>query len=186
MVPILSLWLPILLAAILVFVASSIIHMVLGYHNTDFGQLPSEDAVMDALRRFDIPPGEYAMPWAGSSKEMGSPEFLEKCEKGPAAFMTFLPAGKPKMGGQLVMWFVYTIIVGILAAYVAGRALDPGAEYLSVFRFTGVTAFIAYTAAGWPISIWYKRAWSTTFKNTFDGLIYALLTAGAFGWLWPA
>jgi hypothetical protein len=186
MVPILSLWLPILLGAVLVFAASFLIHMVLGYHKTDYRQLPSEDAVMDALRGFDIPPGEYVMPYAGSSKEYGSPEFIEKCEKGPMAFVTFMAPGKPKMGGQLAMWFVFSIIVGILAAYVAGRALGPGAEYLSVFRFTGATAFIAYTVAAWPASIWYKRAWSTTAKNTLDGFIYALLTAGAFGWLWPA
>jgi hypothetical protein len=186
MVPILSLWLPILLGAVLAFVASSIIHMVLQYHKGDYSALPSEPQVMDALRSFNIPPGEYCMPYAGSSKEMGNPEFIEKCEKGPVAFMTFMPTGKPTMGAQLVMWFVYCVVVGILAAYVAGRALGPGADYLAVFRFVGVTAFIGYNVALWQNSIWYKRPWSTTLKQTFDGLIYALLTAGAFGWLWPA
>lgn len=186
MVPILSLWLPILLGAVLVFVASSIIHMVLQYHAGDYSKLPSEPQVMDALRGFDIPPGEYVIPYAGSMKELGTPEFIEKCEKGPVAFMTIMPTGKPKMGAQLAMWFVYSVVVGIFAAYVAGRALGPGAEYLSVFRFAGVTAFIGYGLALWQASIWYRRAWSTTLKHTLDALIYGLLTAGAFGWLWPA
>lgn len=35
-------------------------------------------------------------------------------------------------------------------------------------------------------SIWYKRKWSSTLKSMADGLVYALVTAGTFGWLWPA
>ena len=186
MVPILSLWLPILVAAVLVFVASSVIHMVINYHAGDFLKVPDEDGVMDALRPFDLPPGEYVFPKADSMKQMGEPDFVAKMDRGPMAFMTVLPNGTPKMGGQLVQWFVYSLIVGVFAAYIATRALGPNPEYLEVFRFTGATAFMCYTVAGWQASIWYKRAWSTTLKNTFDGVVYALLTAGAFGWLWPA
>jgi hypothetical protein len=29
------------------------------------------------------------------------------------------------------------------------------------------------------------RSWIRTLKSMFDGLIYALLTASVFGWLWP-
>jgi len=65
-------------------------------------------------------------------------------------------------------------------------ALGPGEDYLAVFRFTGATAFVGYTLALWQNSIWFKRKWSTNLKNTFDGLIYALFTAGTFGWLWPS
>jgi hypothetical protein len=180
-----SLWIPILLAAVLVFVASSIIHMLLPYHRTDFGKVPAEDEVMAALREFSIPPGDYVIPCAGSAKEMKTPEFIEKATKGPVAFVTVMPSGMPKMGASLALWFVYSVVVGIFAAYIAGRALGPGAEYLSVFRFAGCTAFVGYALALWQNSIWYKRAWGSTLKSTFDSLIYALLTAGAFGWLWP-
>ena len=186
MATIISLWLPILLSAVLVFVVSSIIHMVLGYHNTDFAGLPDEDGVMDALRPFSIPPGEYVMPRAADMKEMGTPQFIEKMTKGPAAFMTVLESGPPKMGVQLTSWFFYSIIIGIFAAYITSRAVGPGADYLSVFRFAGCTTFIGYSAALWQNSIWYKRAWSSTLKSTFDGLVYALVTAGIFGWLWPS
>jgi len=186
MVPMLSLWLPVLLSAVLVFAASSVIHMVLGYHADDFTGLPNEEGVMDALRPFGLPPGEYCFPKANSMKQMAEPDFVAKMEKGPMAFMTVLPSGTPKMGGQLLQWFVYSIVVSFFAAYIAGHALGPGADYLAMFRFTGATAFMCYTVAGWQASIWYKRAWSTTLKNTFDGLVYACLTAGAFGWLWPS
>jgi hypothetical protein len=186
MVPVMSLWIPIVISAVIVFVISSIIHTVLTYHRTDFGKVPAEDKVMDALRHVGIPPGDYVIPCAGSSKEMKTPEFLEKMEKGPVAFMTVMPSGPPTMGKSLVQWFVYCLVVGVFAAYVTGRALEPGADYLAVFRFAGSTAFLGYALALWQNSIWYKRAWSATLKSTFDGVVYALLTAGTFGWLWPS
>lgn len=185
MVALTSLWAPILVAAVLVFVVSSIIHMVLPYHRTDFGRLPAEDDVMDALRRFKIPPGDYFIPCPGSPDIMRSTAFQEKMTRGPVAVMTMMESGPPKMGKSLAWWFVYAIVVGIFAGYVASRALPPGAEYLDVFRFTGTVAFVGYSLALWQNTIWYKRSVAATLKSTLDGLIYALLSAGVFGWLWP-
>lgn len=186
MVSVSALLIPILLSAVIVFVVSSIIHMVFTYHRTDFGKVPEENDVMESLRKFSIPPGDYVIPCAGSSKEMKSPDYIEKTTKGPVAFLTVMESGPPSMGKSLVQWFLYCILVGIFAAYIAGRALEPGDHYLAVFRFVGCTAFLGYAAALLQNSIWYKRAWSTTLKSTFDGLVYALMTAGTFGWLWPA
>lgn len=185
MVPLASLWAPILLSAVFVFVASSIIHMMLPYHRNDFGKVPAEDEVMDALRKIGIPPGDYVVPYAGSPKRMKDPDFIDKVKRGPVVFMTVLESGPPAMGKNLVLWFVYCAAVGVFAAYIAGRALAPGAQYLEVFRFAGCVAFVGYAVALWQNSIWYKRAWSTTLKSSMDSLVYALLTAGAFGWLWP-
>ncbi|MGB5848122.1 MAG: hypothetical protein WBH40_06525, partial [Ignavibacteriaceae bacterium] len=117
MVSIVSLWLPILLSAVATFIISSIIHMVLKYHNNDFKPLPAEDAVMDDLRKANIPPGDYHFPRAKDMKEMGTPEFIEKMKRGPVAMMTVLENAAPKMGKQLLLWFLYSIIVGIIAAY---------------------------------------------------------------------
>jgi len=188
MVPLMSLWLPILLSAVLVFVASSIIHMFLPYHKNDFGKVPSEDEVMAALGRFSIPPGEYMIPRPGSPEAMKSPEFIEKVKRGPVAMLTVMPpipSGTPSMTSNLIQWFIYCVVVSIFAGYVASRAVGPGAEYLTVFRFAGTVAFAGYTLALYQQSIWYHHAWSTALKQTFDGLVYGLLTAGAFGWLWP-
>ena len=185
MISITELWLPILLSAALVFVASSIIHMVLPYHRSDFGKVPDEDEVMDVLRKYEIPPGNYMFPCPGSPKAMGSPEYIEKLKKGPVAMITVMESGPVKMGRSLYHWFIFCIAVGVCAAYIAGRALEPGTDYLAVFRFTGTTAFIGYALALWQNTIWYKMSWKVTLKSTFDGLVYALLTAGTFGWLWP-
>jgi len=186
MVGVLALWLPILWAAVLVFIASSVIHMFLPYHKSDFRKVPEEDVVMDALRGFGIPPGDYVIPHAGSTEVMKSEAFQEKARKGPLVFMTVLPPGDPfDMRSQLSQWFAYCLVVGVFAAYIGGRALAPGAEYLSVFRFAGCTAFVGYGLAHLQRSIWYSQPWSTTFKNLFDALVYGLLTAGTFAWLWP-
>ena len=180
-----ALWLPILLSAVIVFVASSIIHMALPWHKSDYAKVPNEDRVMDALRPLAIPPGDYMIPRPSSREDMRSPEFAEKLKKGPVIVATVIPNGPMSMGRSLILWFLYLVVVSFFAAYVAGRALPVGAQYLRVFRFVGATAFIGYAVALWQMSIWYRRAWSTTIKTTVDGLVYALLTAGMFGWLWP-
>ena len=185
MVHIMSLWIPILLSAVLVFIVSSIIHMMLGYHRSDYKKLPSEDAVLESLRKFNIPPGDYHFPRPDSMKAMKDPAFIEKCAKGPIGMMTLMKPGPPSMGRELFQWFLYIVVVGIFAAYVAGRALAPGAPYLSVFRFVGTTAFACYSMALVQNHIWYKRSRSATLKTMFDGLVYACVTAGVFGWLWP-
>ena len=186
MIGIMSLWAPILLSAVLVFLVSSIIHMVLKYHANDFSRIPDEDKVMDALRPFKIPPGDYVMPRAGSMEAMKSPEFKAKADKGPVAFITVLENGIQGMGSSLLMWFLYSVLIGILVAYAAGRFLSPGEHYLTVFRLAGTVAFAGYSLALLQNSIWYKRNCGATLKSVFDGLLYALVTAGAFGWLWPA
>jgi len=185
MVGVLSLLLPILLSAIVVFIASSVIHMASPWHKSDYPAMPRQDEVMAALRPFGTPPGDYMVPRAASMEEMKSPEFAAKMAEGPSLIVTVVPSGPFSMTRNLTMWFAYVLVVGIFAAYIAGRALPAGAAYLEVFRFAGATAFIGYTAALWQMSIWYRRSWGTTVKATMDGLIYALLTAGIFGWLWP-
>jgi hypothetical protein len=140
---------------------------------------------MNALRPLAIPPGDYMVPRPSSRKDVNSPEFAEKMKNGPVLVVTVLPNGPFSMGRNLGLWFVYCVVVEIFAAYIAGRALSVGAPYLHVFRFAGATAFVGYSLALWQMSIWYRRAWSTSIKATLDGLIYALLTGGVFGWLWP-
>ena len=185
MVSLYALWLPILVSAALVFVASSVIHMASPWHKNDYPKLPNEDAVMNALRPFALPPGDYMVPRAGSMAVLKSPEFQETLKRGPVMIVTVMPNGMMSMARNLSMWFVYCVVVGLFAAYVTGSALPPGAHYLQVFRLAGTAAFMGYALALWQMSVWYRRAWSSTIKATIDGLVYGLLTAGTLGWLWP-
>ncbi|HKI78041.1 MAG TPA: hypothetical protein VKA26_05840 [Ignavibacteriaceae bacterium] len=185
MVSLTALWLPIVVSAAAVFIVSSLIHTVLGYHNSDFGKLSDQDKFMDAVRPLNIAPGDYMVPNC-DPKERNSDSFKEKLKSGPVVLMTVYPNQEFKMGSSLVLWFIFSLVIGVFAAYISGHALSAGANYLSVFRFAGCTAFASYSLAVFPQSIWYKTSWKTTFKNVFDGLVYALVTAGVFGWLWPA
>jgi hypothetical protein len=180
-----TLWLPIVVSAVLVFVASSIIHMASPWHRSDYPKMPNEDWVRDALRPLAIPPGDYMVPRPASRADLRTPEFADKINNGPVMIVTVLPNGPMSMSRNLTLWFLYCTANGLFAAYVTGRALLPGADYLEVFRFAGATAFIGYVVALWQMSIWYRRSWLTTIKATVDGFIYACLTAGTFGWLWP-
>jgi hypothetical protein len=180
-----SLWMPILVSAVLVFVVSSIIHMMTPWHKGDYPKVPDEDRVMDALRPFNLRPGDYMMPRPGSMADFKSPEFLEKMKKGPVVMFTVFPGGGTSMAPQLVGWFLYSVVVSTFAAYMASRTVPVGAPYLLVFRIVGTTAFVGYALALWQMTIWYRRALGTTVRSTIDGLVYACLTAGVFGWLWP-
>ncbi|HTL04392.1 MAG TPA: hypothetical protein VL241_01480 [Gemmatimonadales bacterium] len=180
-----ALVLPMLLAAVFVFFMSFVLHMLTGWHKGDYQKLPNEDRAREAIRALAIPPGDYMSPCPGSREEMRSPEFAEKFKQGPNFMMTMFPAGAMSMGRNLGLWFVYCLVVGLFAGYVASRALPPGVDYLKVFQLVGATAFCGYSLALWQLSIWYHRSWTITIKSSIDGLIYALLTAGTFGWLWP-
>jgi hypothetical protein len=119
-------------------------------------------------------------------KDMRTPEFKEKFKTGPVVFMTILANPKMSMARPLTLWFIYILVTNFLAAFVASRTLAPGADREMVFWVIGIVAFIGYAAALWQMVIWYGRSLSMTIKATFDGLIYAAITAGTFVWLWPS
>lgn len=184
-VTLMVLWKPIIAAAVLVFVASSVFHMVLPFHKSDFRGVPDEEAVRAALRKANPAPGQYMIPWCGDMKEMRSPEMLRKMEEGPVAMLTVRAPGQVNMGSALGQWFVYCLAISFFSAYLTGRLIGPGAPYPEIFRAVGTVAFLGYAGATASSSIWLGRPWSVTIKDIVDGLVYALLTAGTFGWLWP-
>ncbi len=147
MVSLASLWLPILFSAALVFIVSSLLHMVLRYHHNDFVKVPSEDDVQDALRKFNIPPGDYMLPCGDGPEAMKDEKFLEKMNKGPVVLMTVMPNGQMKMGSSLALWFVYSLVVSFFAVYLAGVVLTPETHYLMVFCVVGTAAFAGYSLA---------------------------------------
>lgn len=182
-VSLMSLWLPILLSAMAVFLISSLIWMVLQWHNRDWRELPDEDALRRALR--GVAPGQYSLPHAADHRVRQSPEWQEKFEEGPAAMITVLPHGSVPMGRELFQWFIYCLIISLLIGYVGSATLAGGTEYLKVFQVTGTAAVLGYAGSAAMGSIWFGHPWSRTLKDIVDGTIYALVTAGIFGWLWP-
>ena len=184
MVPLAALWLPILLSAVIVFIASSIMHMVLPYHRSDYRPLPDEDKVLAALRAAGLQRGLYHFPHC-THKDMKSAAVQEKFKQGPVGFLTIFPSGPPALPKLLGLWFAYCLIIGVFVACLAGYTVAPGAPYPVVFRVVAPAAFLAYGLGNLSNGIWKGQPWSVTNKEVVDGLVYGLLTAGAFGWLWP-
>jgi hypothetical protein len=184
MVPLAALWLPIVLAAVIVFFASFLMHMVLPYHRGDYRQLPDEGKALAALRSGDLKPGLYMFPFA-THQNMKSPEMQEKFKQGPVGTITIRPSGPVVMGKFLGQWFAFCLVIGFFTAYVCAHTLTAGTDYLQVFRVAGTVAFMAYGLGNLANGIWKGQPWGMVIKEVVDGLVYGLLTAGCFGWLWP-
>lgn len=184
MVPLAALWLPIVLSAVIVFVASSVMHMLLKYHQSDYSQLPDEDKILAALRPANLKRGLYVFPFC-THKDMKSPALVEKYKQGPVGFLTILPSAPPAMPKFLIQWFAYCLLIGFFVAYIAAHTVAIGAHYLVVYRVVGSAAFLAYGLGNITSGIWKGQRWGAVAKEVIDGLVYALLTAGTFGWLWP-
>jgi hypothetical protein len=185
LIPLTELWLPILLSAVAVFIASSVIHMLIGWHNHDFAKLANEDEVMDALRKGSPEPGDYVFPRADDPADFGAEEIQKKWAEGPAGRLTVFPAGPVNMGKQLVHWFFYCVAISIFAGYLGAATLGAGTNYLNVFQVVGCAAFLGYAGSMWQQVIWWGAKPLAAIKSIVDGLVYALFTAGVFGWLWP-
>lgn len=185
MIPLMDLWLPILVTAVAVFAASSVLHMAPLWHKNDYPPVPNQDAVMDALRPFGLAPGDYMLPRAADMKEMQAPDFVEKMKRGPMVVMTVMPSGPVNMGRPLALWFVHVLVISVLTAYVASRAVGFGAASMDVVQVAATTAFMGYALGIWQMTIWYRRAVAQALKETLDGAIYALVTGVVLAWMWP-
>src|SRR6056297_4301626 len=185
MLSVLDLWMPMLVSVVLVFVASSVIHMVLKTHNKDYQRLPNEDQVTAAIREQGAAPGTYMFPYCTDMKEMGSDETKARFERGPVGMMILMPNGMPNIGKSLGLWIVYLLLVSLLVAYIAAVSLAPGTEYLTVFRLTGAAAFLPFVVGNMPAAIWHGQPWSATIRFAVDGVVYSLLVAGTFAGFWP-
>lgn len=184
MVTLAALWLPIVLSAVFVFVASSLMHMLLKYHNSDYTSLPEEDKILAALRPYNLKRGLYVFPYC-THENMKSPAMTEKYNQGPVGFMKIMHNGPPNMPKFLIQWMLFCLLISFFIGYLAAHTVAFGSNYLVVFRVVGTAGFLAYGLAHVSSGIWKGQTWSATIKEVFDGLVYGLVTAGTFGWLWP-
>lgn len=185
MASIAQLWLPTLLSAVGVFIASSILHMLLKFwHASDYKQLANEDEVGAAIRKGGVAAGTYSIPYC-HMEDMQKPEIAEKFRQGPVGLLIFRRPGEMKMGPSLAQWFIYCLVVSIFCAYLAASTLPVGTPLVQVFRVVGTIGFMAYAFAAVPMGIWWGQPWKIVSKDVVDGLIYGLVTGALFAWLWP-
>ncbi|MYB97752.1 MAG: hypothetical protein F4X60_04260 [Gemmatimonadetes bacterium] len=185
MVSLATLWLPILLTGVVVFTVSATIWMVMPHHKNDFARSDDEDALMDAVRDSVGGPGMYMFPWAPDG-EQTSEGYRERLAAGPVGILRVRdPADVIDMKPAMAKSILLHLVVAVFVAYLASITLEQGAAYMSVFKVTSVAAFMAHGFIGFQESIWFGLPGGVAVKHALDGLVYALLTAGIFGWLWP-
>lgn len=184
-ISLLQLWAPILLGTFLAWLSSALIHVLIKYHNSDYQPLSNEEEVMAAIRNGAPTLGIHNMPYCSDMSEMNKPEIQEKFSKGPVALLTVFPNGLPNMGKLMPLQIAYFLLGCVLIAFCATQVLTTDADTMTVFRFVATVGFLAFGWANIPMSIWFGHAWSTTAKYLLDALIYGLVVAGCFAWLWP-
>jgi hypothetical protein len=178
------LWLPIVLSAIIVMAGSTIVWMVFKYENADWKVIPGEDQFRDAVRKLNLPaPGQYVFPHMMGSADPQTA--MKKAEEGPSGILLLRRPQKWSMSKPLIQSLIFYLVVSFFAAYVASHAVSRGTDYLRVFQVVGAASFMGYGLGVFVDAIWWGRTWSSAFKTALSGLIYACLTAGTFGWLWP-
>ena len=185
MISIEQLWIPILLSAVLVFVASSLIHMVFKWHNSDYRKFTNEDEVRAAIRSAGPAPGQYIIPYCADPKDMQNADMQKKFMEGPVGFLMLRPPCAPSMGKPLALWFLLSLIIAVVAGYLASKTVPVGASFLAVCRVTSLVTFLAYACGSVQGAIWMGKPWNSAAKEVLDAFIYGLVSALAFAWLWP-
>ena len=184
-ISLLQLWLPIVLGTVLAWIASALIHMLVKYHNSDYQKLGNEDEVMSAVQNGSPALGLHTFPYCIDMKEMQDEAMQQRFKNGPVGMLTVMPNGMPNMGKLVLQQIAYFFVGCVMIALCATLAHEPGATYMSVFKFVAVVGFLTFGWAVIPFAIWFGHPWSMTAKYLVDGLVYGLLVAGAFAWLWP-
>lgn len=181
--PLGSLWLPVVVSAVAVWILSAILHMVLKYHRADHRKLPNEDAAARALR--GPAPGVYFVPYLADPSQMKDPAVRKRYEDGPVAIVTMMRNGVPAMGKYLLQWFLFCFLVSFVTAYVARHTLTPGTDGLTVLRITGTVALLGYGFGYFQDSIWKGIPWANSLRGLLDAVLYALATGFIFRAFWP-
>ena len=182
--PLMDLWLPIVLSAAAVWVASALAWMLLPHHRKDFKGLPNEDALMNAVRSQNIAPGLYGFPDMHDCDKMKDPAFKAKMEAGPMGTLHVWPPGF-KMGGKMFASFVFYVVVSALVALLGAITLHHGEDYHRVFHVTVLAAVMGYCLAGIPNAIWFNTPPRNVAMNLIDGIVYGVITAAIFTAMWP-
>jgi hypothetical protein len=180
----LQLWLPIIVSAVVVFVASFLVWVVLPHHKRDVKALPDEKALTDHLQQLNLAPGVYLWPnCAGADPK--SEEFKGRCEAGPWGSLN-IRGSKPKFELNLVLVFVFYLVVSVFVGYITMHARPAGSAFSPVFQVAGATAILGYCAGSIPGAIFFGKPGRFVVTELIDNLAYGLLTGIVFAWLWPA
>jgi hypothetical protein len=177
--------LPIVAAAVAVFIVSIVVHMAMPWHKSDYANMPDEAAAIAAIASLNLAPNDYAVPNPRLPSGVRNPDFIAQFERGPTFHMTMIPSGGMHMGKYMGAWFGFMLLIAAIAGCVTSAIVPPGGNLHAVFHFSAIVTACSYGFGGWTQSIWYHQKWSTAFKGTFDAILYGLATGAVFMLMWP-
>jgi hypothetical protein len=180
-----TLWLPCVVSAVVVFIASALAHMVLRHHRADYRGLPNEDAIVEPMRKAGLAPGLYMHPHCPDPGKMKDPAVQARYASGPVAVISVLPSGPPNMAKHLGLWLGYCLLVSFLAAYIARNTLSLQADGLKIMQITGAVAWTGYALGDLQDMIWKGQPVGNTVRGMIDATVYGILTGVVFRLLWP-
>jgi hypothetical protein len=186
----LSLWLPILLSAAAVWIASMIVGMALPHHKQDWIGLPDppgEDGFMDYLRKSGLKPGNYLFPDFRGREALKSEKVEKALKEGPVGHLSVWQTPLT-MGGKMVGTFIVYLVVSALIAYLTRVALPPipgPTPFAKVFQFATTAGVLAYCFSFIPNALWWGSYKRTIVANVIDGILYAAITGAIVAWRWP-
>jgi hypothetical protein len=176
-----SLWLPILISGFAIFLASCAAWMVLPHHKKEWIGLPNEDAMMRQIEGDNLPPGQYCFPYAANPEDCKTEAYKAKMQAGPRGTLT-LWRDPPNMAVNIICTLAFFLIANFTIGYLAGIALDPGEDFMKVFRFVGTAGILTYGTANILNGIWFGRK---MVADIIDGVAYGLITGAIFAAMWP-
>jgi hypothetical protein len=179
--PLVSLWLPIIVSGVALFFASFAAWMLLPHHKPEWTGVDNEDAFLQAVRNAGIGPGQYMFPYSCKPEDWKSEEFKRRQAEGPTGTIIIWKS-QPNMGVNMALTVAFFTITNLVIAYLAGMAIQPGAEFLTVFRFVGTAGVLTYGTANILNGIWFGRK---MIADIIDGIAYGLITGLIFAALWP-
>ena len=176
------LWLPIIVATVVLWILSFVAWVVMFLHFPDFKKLDAEDEIMDLVSEKNVPAGNYMFPHAGSKAEQGKKEYQDRYMAGPRGTLNVYDV--PNMGLNMVLTIVYFLVTAITIAYITEVACPAGdAEntFMKVFRIAGTIGVLTYASSPVLHRIWFKARMIT---DMIDGVAYGLAIGLIYALLW--
>jgi hypothetical protein len=90
------------------------------------------------------------------------------------------------MGKSLGLWFVWTLVVASFASLVALHTIPLNGDAHMAAHVIALISFVMYGAGSVQDFIWMGKPFSSMMKYLLDALIYSVVTALSFMWLWPS
>ncbi|MCC6425806.1 MAG: hypothetical protein IT435_03190 [Phycisphaerales bacterium] len=179
-----ALWLPILVSAVAVWIASAIVWMAMPHHKKDYIELPDEKGFTAFLKSQNIPAGVYGFPDCKTPEKRNSPEMKEAWQHGPMG-MLYVWKTPMSMGGKMFATFLVFLCASAGIGYLASIAITGSPEGMHVFRIVATAGTLTYCFSFIPNMIWFGAYRRTIVANIVDGIAYGVITGLVFMWMWP-